>query len=656
MAHPTGFRDLPLRLRALILVQGVVALALLAWQLGAFPPGRWELLGLLALCGAVGGAFKVEAPLPKGGITLGFTVTYLAFLLLGTSAALLVGLAGATSACCVRVERDPFRLRLRTLLDFRTLYNLSNCVISIGVLAGVFHALGGVPGLLYPEMALPVLASALAYYLANGAGVTIAIAWTQHRPFTEIFRTYCGGAWTGYLASASIGVGALWAYQHLNHAWVVLLFMPLAILVYYSYALRSQKLRKEIEHMQELGKLNDAIISSLAMAINAKDSTTSKHVNRVREYALSLGRKLGISQDELEAVRIASLLHDIGKIGIPERILCKPGKLSTEEFAIMKSHVEIGAAILEQVPFPWPVVPVVRGHHERWDGLGYPRGLKGEEIPIGARIISLVDVYDALTSERPYRRAMSREQAIAMLRANSGTQFDPRVVEAFIALLPEMDAVLASMQASYDEGQPTVYDAISEYLSRGEDATADVNTDSVLQALESRLECGETLHLPEFGAALLECAQQLAPCATLALYVADPLRDSIYPVYVGGQWTRLFDRLQIRLGEGVSGFVAERAEPLVGTSAAQDLARRVRPGENLELTSTLSVPLLVEGAAMGALTLYHGSYNLYQPYHAERLQRLAEVATRFLRRNPEWMEQAWPAAPTAGSQGAARRA
>lgn len=638
------FTKLAHRLQTLILGKGVLACLMLAWFLLCEPfSHNWPLLVLLAICGAVGGACKVEAHVPKGSITMGFTVTYLAFLVLGTGAAMLVGLAGAFSACAVQVDRSPLRVRWRGPIDFRTLYNLSNCVVSIGVMGWVANLLGGdFSKPINGSMALPVFGSALAYYVANGAGVSIAIAWTQKKPFLEVFRTYCGGAWTGYLASASIGVGGLWAYTFLNKEWGVLLFMPLGLLVYSFYAVRSQKLRKDIEYMHEVGRLNDSIISSLAMAINAKDSTTSQHVNRVREYATGLGQKLNVTPDELQAVRIASLLHDIGKIGIPERILCKPGKLTSEEFAIMKTHVEIGAAILEQIQFPWPVVPIVMGHHERWDGLGYPKCLRGEEIPIGARIISLVDVYDALTSERPYRKAMSKEQAIQMLSSNSGTQFDPRVVETFIALLPEMEAAVAKLEEKEQDAQQSIFDTISDYMARStEEEPVEVDTAALVKELEDLMERPVAPSLEEFGDSVFQVCQRLAPCASIAIYGLDPLRDSIAPLHSAGQWPELFDQMHISFGEGVSGYVTEKAEPVMNVAAHMDLSRRIRPNANLELSSALSVPLLGDGGAIGALTLYHGNYNLYQPYHQDRLEKVAEVVVRALRRYPHWMEVCW---------------
>ena len=178
-------------------------------------------------------------------------------------------------------------------------------------------------------------------------------------------------------------------------------------------------------------------VETLAMAIDAKDDVTHNHVRRVQAYAMGLAKELGVVDElMLKAIEAAALLHDTGKLAVPEHILNKPGKLTESEFEQMKLHVDVGADILSLVEFPYPVVPIVRCHHESWDGSGYPRGVSGEDIPIGARILSVVDCFDALTSDRPYRSAMSAEQAFDILRERSGKMYDPRVVETFIAIQP----------------------------------------------------------------------------------------------------------------------------------------------------------------------------------------------------------------------------
>ena len=184
-------------------------------------------------------------------------------------------------------------------------------------------------------------------------------------------------------------------------------------------------------HVEEMADIHMNTIESLAIAIDAKDQTTHGHVRRTQIYAKEMGRLFNVSEKELQALHAGALLHDIGKLAVPEYILNKPGKLTEAEFAKMKIHPTVGGDILKRVNFPYPVEDIVRYHHEKWDGSGYPKGLKGEGIPLVARIISVVDFYDATRCDRPYRKGMKREESLALLRSMVGSAFDPRVVEVF---------------------------------------------------------------------------------------------------------------------------------------------------------------------------------------------------------------------------------
>src|SRR5437870_8336865 len=184
-------------------------------------------------------------------------------------------------------------------------------------------------------------------------------------------------------------------------------------------------------HVAQLNVLVSTV-HTLSTAIDARDEVTPRHVRRVQQGTLSLARELGVTdEDTLCGLEAAALLHDTGKIAVPEHILNKPGKLTYAEFEKMKRHAPIGAEILSSIEFPYPVVPIVRHHHENWDGTGYPDGLKGVEIPLGARILSVVDCFDALTSDRPYRRRMTEADALQIIVDRRGTMYDPVVVDAF---------------------------------------------------------------------------------------------------------------------------------------------------------------------------------------------------------------------------------
>src|SRR5204863_344963 len=216
--------------------------------------------------------------------------------------------------------------------------------------------------------------------------------------------------------------------------------------IYRTYTVYLGRIHDQQRHVQQVSDLHLATIEALALAIDAKDQTAQSHVRRVQVYAAGLARALGMSENEIQGVKTAALLHDIGKLAVPEHILSKPGPLTHEEFQKIRIHPQVGAEIISGVPFPYPVAPLILSHHERWDGKGYPMGLKGDDIPLGARILSVVDYFDALMSERPYHKAMSFEAAIGLLRQESGKALDPRVVQTFIDMYPALQAEAESSQ------------------------------------------------------------------------------------------------------------------------------------------------------------------------------------------------------------------
>jgi len=210
-----------------------------------------------------------------------------------------------------------------------------------------------------------------------------------------------------------------------------------------------------------------ATVRALAAAIDAKDPYTRGHSDGVAEYALKIGQSMNLSPDQMMALEMAAYLHDIGKIGISEDILLKPGKLTEVEMGQMRHHPLIGANILKPVAFPWPIAPIVRHHHEQFDGRGYPAGLRSDEIPLLARILTVADSFEAMVSDRPYRRGRSPQEAMLELRRCAGTQFDPRITEAFIGVLESSQPTRGEAVESGDEADPGEVQAVCVALCEG---------------------------------------------------------------------------------------------------------------------------------------------------------------------------------------------
>jgi len=485
-----------------------------------------------------------------------------------------------------------------------------------------------------------------AYFAVNTLGVSLAIAFQQGLGWFPVWQQ--NFLWTapGYFASASVAAGIQAAFEHTG-IWS-LLFLPPLYVVYYSYRLYmerlhlySDKVEQDMNHIHELNKLNQAIIASLATAIDAKDNVTCSHINRVQIYAVALARAAGVSQGDQDAVATGALVHDIGKLGIPDHILSKPGKLSPDEFRRIQSHVTIGTEILSPIPFPFPVLDVVRSHHERWDGLGYPEGLRGEEIPVGGRIISIVDVYDALTSDRPYRRAMSPEEAMRILREGAGKQFDPNLVETFETVLPEARVAITKMETEREgalEEAGTSKERSSALAQISQAATEMAAVCDVAHSLAEQ----ETLE--QVSSLVVNRALAMLPADTAVLYLQGSEEGELIAAAAEGKYRDKLQGMSIQMGEGAAGWVSKSQQSLVNASAALDVARRFSPDETMELSSATAVPLVHGPESLGVLACYTMGYSVLTDHHVHVLNILAEhaaVAIQNLRRYERQRELAY---------------
>ena len=307
-----------------------------------------------------------------------------------------------------------------------------------------------------PALTIVFLAAGAAiaiYFVLNSGFVAAAVALHDRQSIWPVWQGHFAGLWTGPVAGGYVGaLVALYTDKLGVAAWVAML--PIPLLLYQALRSALGRVEDELRHLIEMKRMYHATVEAFAVAVDAKDHVTAGHTRRVQAYCAGLARTFGIEDEgTLRALEAAALLHDVGKIGIPEHILNKPGKLTTEEFEVMKGHVAIGTEILSGIEFPFPVVPIVKSHHENWDGTGYPAGLRGEEIPLAARILTVVDCFDAVTSERPYRGALSTTEAFRILQARRGTMYDPRVVDTFIALQPELAATIQQVESG-TEGSP----------------------------------------------------------------------------------------------------------------------------------------------------------------------------------------------------------
>ncbi|HZL92316.1 MAG TPA: HD domain-containing phosphohydrolase, partial [Vicinamibacterales bacterium] len=395
-----------------------------------------------------------------------------------------------------------------------------------------------------------------------------------------------------------------------------------------AYRIFTARFRAEQRRAEQLAELHLATIEALARAIDAKDGTAENHIRRVQLYATAVARELGMSDAETQAVRTAALLHDIGKLAVPEHILSKPGPLTAEEFQKVQAHPQVGADIIAAVPFSYPVAPLIQSHHERWDGRGYPRGLKGDDIPLGARILFLVDYFDALTSNRPYHEAMTFEAAVALIEQEAGKALDPRCVQAFVHVLPQ---VRNEAESADKERKSGPVDATSALATRTDRSKSSVFNDiaiahgEIYALYQIAQTMGTSLGVSDTMALIASKLTSLVPFSACTLFQYDESANLLTCRFATGTDYELMQQLTLKGGQGITGWVARNRRPLVNARPSGDLEAA---GSSLPTTlqSALVCPLLLGDRVIGTLAVYHTTPSFYGDDHRRLLDRVCEQA------------------------------
>ncbi len=467
-----------------------------------------------------------------------------------------------------------------------------------------------------------LICAATVFYLFNTFPVAAVISLTEYKSLRRIWRERYIWSFNFYL----VGTAAAGLFSFVNafldwgYSMLALFFF---YLLYKVYSMHLARIDKEMQHSEQMADLHLRTIEALALAIESKDETTHEHLQRVQVYALEVGRDLGMGNEELEALRAAAILHDIGKLAVPEHIISKPGKLTPEEFDKMKIHPVVGAEILERVQFPYDVSPIVLAHHEKWDGSGYPYGTKGNDIPLGARILSAVDCLDALASDRQYRRALPLNEAMAVVERESGISFDPRVVEVlkkrYVELEEMAKAAIRSVKPQAKLSKRVKIEAGLapatgfEQTKKSIQAIANGNPgdfihqiasarEEVQQLFEISQDIGRSLTLDEMLSILSLRVKRMVPYDSMAVYIRRG--DKLVPEYVCGENFRLFSSLEIPMGQGLSGWVADNNKPIVNGNPSVEPGYLNDPAKFSTLRSALAVPLEGKQSVVGVLALY----------------------------------------------------
>ena len=567
-------------------------------------PGRSYEWVLFAILGVLTGSLTIRIATVEASISVADTFFI--------AAAILFGPAPATAA--IAIDSLVLSSRKKHPID-RIGFNVAAPALSLWTATHAFFFFAGIPPLASTGLAMPpvgpLLVLAAIYFLLNSSLIAIAVALESKTAPLKIWREHFMWLGVGYFAAASMAFCLTFITQQVGLL-AIAIVVPVLITFHLTFRASFGRLEDARQHVKQVDRLYSSTIETLAMAIDAKDDVTHNHVRRVQAYARALAAALGVTDElTLKAINAAALLHDTGKLGVPERILNKPGGLTPAEFEQMKRHVDVGADILTLVDFPFPVVPIVRCHHENWDGTGYPAGITGVDIPIGARILSVVDCFDALTSDRPYRAALTNEAAVAILMDRRGTMYDPAVVDAFINIyekvhvdvhVDESEREILSRISTSKRGEPTP-------AREGEPQIALPVSDEMLAFVSlARLASG-SVSVSDVLALSTNLVKHLVPEATGAWY----LRDGEHLVVSGtfGPGASALRGFSIGVGDRITGWVASHRQTIVNSDAALDLGPLAARSE-APLSSCLAVPICAGTTVAGVLTLYasqHGAFN-----------------------------------------------
>jgi len=554
---------------------------------------------------------------------------------------LLYGAGAGTLAVAVEALVVWWRFLRRGSLGFKIVFTLCANCLAMAVGGALFFFSAGVAPLAsgdfeqdqVAKLILPLLMLALVYFFVSSWLVAFAVAFERRSSAVSIWRQNFAALSLNYLGAASLALLFV-VYVPLANPVFLLVIGPPILLLYFTYATTIKRVEDAKRHLESLNSLYLATIETLATAIDAKDQVTHGHIRRVQHYAVALAKAVGVTDEpQIRAIEAASLLHDMGKLAVPDYILNKPGPLTPTEFDRMKTHASVGADILSSIQFPYPVVPVVRHHHESWDGTGYPDGLKGEGIPIGARILSVVDCFDALTSDRPYRPRLSNEAAVEIIRERRGTMYDPLVVDKFEevrqqiaveepAVQPRQGPLAAITQAAASST------ADAPVLARFDEISA--SSEEMLTLYEIARAVSGPFSFDDAAEIVARHLRRLIPATYCVFYTYEADGDELVSAYASGDSGRMFAGLRIAMGQRLTGWVGANRQTILNSDPVLDLGESARAMQP-PLKSALSTALVSDTALVGVLTLYSSAKNAFNEDHRRIIEAVSRQVSGTLR-------------------------
>jgi diguanylate cyclase (GGDEF)-like protein/putative nucleotidyltransferase with HDIG domain len=602
----------------------------------AFNSAQWsQFLALLSLV-IVTGWYPIRIPGTTACVTVGDTFTFLSAIFLGVPAAVMLSLVDAFLGSKRTTKKTASWLGAPAIMAVTTFISSTAFYYTLAAYARIKSVPLGTTGIVTADqLLLPLGVMAVTHYFLNGISLATMYALKKSRSFLSFWRD--GYLWTfmtfvAAACAAALIYGAITAFGFLY----VLLGIPIIAATYATYRVFFERVNEKTREADDLSRLHLATVEALATAIDAKDQTTHCHVRRVQIYAAGMGRVFNLSSSEIEALKAGALLHDVGKLAVPDHILNKPGRLTTAEFERMKVHTTVGAQILERVNFPYPVVPIVRHHHEQWNGLGYPDGLKGEQIPLTARILSVVDCFDSVREDRPYRRGMTRDEARALLLRGAGTHFDPQVVNLFLKNLPRFEAEITELDLDHLGVADAECDSrglIEADIHQTKEHPSVLAYDQIKNAhrevfalYEIARTFGSSLDIEDTVSILVNKIGHVVPFDTCVVYLYDELKAYATASHVAGKNAHVLRDRCIAPGEGVTGFALSNRRSINRIDPGLDF-EGVQLDDEGEYRAMAALPLIRDERLLGAISVYSMELHEYTDDHMRLLETVTRLAS-----------------------------
>lgn len=593
----------------------------------SFSLSQFATLGTALFVSALINQHRLRIPGTKTNLSVKEFFIFWATLWLGVPGAVFLA-AGSVAARFYVTEKDSKHF------VFLVFANINTAFVSATVLYFILNQLAGFEGKIVADNPINVLylipaisTSAAIHYIFNSLLYSLFLKFESEDSILKLGRENFAKITVVCISVIVTTVIIHFSFVHFGLAFGLVL-LPLAIIGHLAYRIHIHRLEQKTKEISEASRIHMATVEALATAIDARDQVGMGHVRRTQIYAIGIGKNLGLSEDEINALRTGALLHDIGKLAVPDHILNKPGRLTPAEMEKTKIHAPVGASILEKVGFSYPVVPTVKYHHESWDGSGYPEGLQGNDIPLTARILAVADAYDALRGARPYRSAVSREEARKILLNGAGTQFDPKIVDIFLRNLRKFEIEIESQGLSYiydadDKGIGVLNlenSADQSYVEQIKRANREVFTlYELARVFSSSLNLHETMSL------FTKKISEFVPFDTCAIYLLDETQEHAVAVYIEGKNSKALKNKRVKIGEGATGYVLKKRQSVQNINPGLDFSFSQLEFAQ-EYGSMAALPLISTEKLIGAVSLYSCELDTYEEEHLRLLETVSRIA------------------------------